>query len=133
MKNVLAQATVIATAGSIEAGHLPGHVGGAISASDLDFEPVAPLAPVTVQADPPPREPAAPEPAIPSETGARNVEDGLFIPVGNTLEDIQRAYTLKTLESCNNNKTQAAKLLNVSRKALYDKLVRWGDDKSLVQ
>lgn len=76
-------------------------------------------------------------PSVAGEEGGptlpKAVEDGLFIPVGTTLEEVQRAFTLKTLQSCGNNKTQAAKLLNVSRKALYDKLVRWGDDKHLIQ
>ena len=84
-------------------------------------------APVTT-AFPPAGEGEDGAPALP-----KTVEDGLFIPVGTTLEDVQRAFTLKTLQSCGNNKTQAAKLLNVSRKALYDKLVRWGDDKHLIQ
>lgn len=135
LKNVLAQATVTAATGEIDLKHLPGHIAGA---SDSDLEPDLPRRRVAEAASPTPaaevRTPPEADPAAPSpEPEARNVEDGLFIPVGTSLEEVQRVYTLKTLEVCNNNKTQAAKLLNVSRKALYDKLVRWGEDKKYVQ
>ncbi len=163
LKNVLAQSTVTAVEGEIQLEHLPSMVAGTVSISDIEPEPLftdatpAPLssvAPATgtdvlpeaalVDSVPPPSPSAASAPvttAFPpageGEDGApalpKTVEDGLFIPVGTTLEDVQRAFTLKTLQSCGNNKTQAAKLLNVSRKALYDKLVRWGDDKHLIQ
>ncbi len=134
LKNVLAQATVTATSGYIKVSHLPGRIVGAVglgglagdstfdgdSAGDFSVEDNQPVAPQSSTA-----------PEVPTEGAeTRQVEDGLFVPVGTTLDAVQRAYTFKTLEHCNNNKTQAAKLLNVSRKALYDKLLRWGDDKN---
>ena len=94
----------------------------------MDSVPSPPPAPTAVPCAPAAAGDGDLTPALP-----KTVEDGLFIPVGTTLEEVQRALTLKTLQSCGNNKTQAAKLLNVSRKALYDKLVRWGDDKHLIQ
>lgn len=136
LKNALAQATVLATKGEIQVEHLPSHISG-ISMNDFEAVNIAPMPEPPVNGTAHPSDaPPTPEssPSIPpADSAAKGVEDGLFIPVGTTLEDVQRAYTLKTLETCNNNKTQAAKLLNVSRKALYDKLVRWGDDKNLVQ
>ena len=162
LKNVLAQATVTAVSGLIAPEHLPGHIadtsqhdfdmglGMESHTAPMDMASLQPSASANAVAPPTPgpakphqtiepsqnnvtyaEEPAAP--SAPPVSGVRQMEDGLFIPVGSTLEEVQRAYTLKTLESCNNNKTQAAKLLNVSRKALYDKLVRWGDDKTYIQ
>ena len=121
LKNVLAQATVSAATGSIGFEHLPPTITGAASQSDFDLGTHVPVAPSPVAVDP------DPAPAVPAEAMGepKDVEDGLFIPVGNSLEEVQRAYTMKTLLSCGNNKTQAAKLLKVSRKALYDRLVRW--------
>lgn len=133
LKNVLAQATVLATKGEIRPEHLPAHLGGQVSASDIDLDPPETVAPVATPVETPIPAPLDTGPADDAEPRARSVEDGLFIPIGTTLEEVQRVYTLKTLESCNNNKTQAAKLLNVSRKALYDKLIRWGEDKNVAR
>jgi len=133
LKNVLAQATVTAASGHIQLEHLPSHVGGTHSASDFESDIVAPPEPVIAQEAPAAAVRIADSPDNIEEPRTREVEDGLFLPVGATLEEVQRAYTLKTLERCNNNKTQAAKLLNVSRKALYDKLIRWGEDKNYIQ
>ncbi len=154
LKNVLAQSTVTAAEGEIELEHLPSVIAGTVSLSDIEPEPlftdvrVAPGAPANgtetlpeaalMDSVPPPSPAPSPTPVAAAEEEAapplpKTVQDGLFIPVGTTLEEVQRALTLKTLQSCGNNKTQAAKLLKVSRKALYDKLVRWGDDKHLIQ
>ncbi|MFP4502159.1 MAG: sigma-54 interaction domain-containing protein [Candidatus Hydrogenedentota bacterium] len=51
--------------------------------------------------------------------------DGLFMPVGCTLDEMMREYARLTLAHCGNNKTRAAKLLGVSRKTLYERLNRW--------
>ncbi len=47
------------------------------------------------------------------------------LKLGRRLGDIERAYVLRTLEECRGNKMEAARLLGISRKALYDKLARW--------
>lgn len=126
LKNVLAQATVTASNGVIQLKHMPGRVA---EVSDHDFDhPDITYSPSDLEA------PVAAElPAtwnnVPQFTGRTVMEarePGVFIPAGSTLEEVQRAYTLDTLERCNFNKTRAAKMLNVSRKALYDKLLRWG-------
>ena len=122
LKNVMAQACILAERGRIEPEHLPPRI--------LETE---------VAVEPPPvREPAAAM-AVPGNGGGAPVEaaamayegvgasrEGVFFPVGASLEDVQKAYTLKTLQHCGNNKTRAAKTLQVSRKTLYDKLLRWG-------
>src|SRR5690606_19185053 len=60
-------------------------------------------------------------------TAAKSASDnhGLFFPLGHSLEDVLQAYTLATLQHCQNNKTQAAKLLGISRKTLHDRLSKW--------
>ncbi|MFQ5772270.1 MAG: sigma-54-dependent transcriptional regulator [bacterium] len=44
------------------------------------------------------------------------------IPLGTKLEDSERELILKTLQSVNNNKTRAAKILGISLKTLHNKL-----------
>ncbi|MFT3697078.1 MAG: sigma-54 dependent transcriptional regulator [Kofleriaceae bacterium] len=43
-----------------------------------------------------------------------------------TLEEIERRHTMRVLEACNSNRTDAAKILGLDRKTLYRKLLRWG-------
>ncbi len=43
-----------------------------------------------------------------------------------TLEEVERRHTLRVLEACKGNRTDAAKLLGLDRKTLYRKLLRWG-------
>jgi two-component system response regulator HydG len=43
-----------------------------------------------------------------------------------SLEDVERDHVLRTLEDCRGNKKETARILGISRKALYDKLARYG-------
>ncbi|HEY0251780.1 MAG TPA: sigma-54 dependent transcriptional regulator [Kofleriaceae bacterium] len=43
-----------------------------------------------------------------------------------TLEEIERRHSMRVLEACNGNRTDAAKILGLDRKTLYRKLLRWG-------
>jgi two-component system response regulator HydG len=43
-----------------------------------------------------------------------------------TLEEIERRHVMRVLEACKGNRTDAAKILEVDRKTLYRKLLRWG-------
>ncbi len=43
-----------------------------------------------------------------------------------TLEEVERRHTLRVLEACKSNRTDAAKILGLDRKTLYRKLLRWG-------
>jgi len=43
-----------------------------------------------------------------------------------TLEEVERRHVLRVLEACKGNRTDAAKILEVDRKTLYRKLLRWG-------
>lgn len=49
-------------------------------------------------------------------------ENSLTLPVGLTLKEMEDRYIQMTLQQANNNKTQAAKILGISRKTLQRKL-----------
>jgi two-component system response regulator HydG len=58
---------------------------------------------------------------------ARNAAlSGSDLPELLTLEEIERRHVLRVLEACKGNRTDAAKILEVDRKTLYRKLLRWG-------
>jgi len=46
----------------------------------------------------------------------------LQIPLGTTLEECTRMLIVRTLASCDGNKSRTARVLGMSRKALYDRL-----------
>nr|MBA3465265.1 sigma-54-dependent Fis family transcriptional regulator [Deltaproteobacteria bacterium] len=43
-----------------------------------------------------------------------------------SLEEVERRHVLRVLEACEGNRTDAAKILDLDRKTLYRKLLRWG-------
>jgi DNA-binding NtrC family response regulator len=51
--------------------------------------------------------------------------DAVILPVGTTLEAGERELIERTLESVNNNKTKAARILGTTPKTLHNKTVRW--------
>ena len=53
----------------------------------------------------------------------------LLEPLANAREQFERQYILKALERTKDNKTEAAKLLGMSRKALWEKCKRYGISK----
>ena len=129
LKNVLAQAAVMAECAQITTEHLPARiVAPAAARSHAHAGPAAP--------------PPAPKPVeqnIPAAAqtyyGADSPEppcDGIFLNVGEPLDEVMKAYVLKTLAHCSYNKTHAAQTLGVSRKTLYDKLLQWGMEKRRV-
>ena len=64
--------------------------------------------------------------------GAQPLDNGrslppLVIPEGGTsLEEVERAFVELAMRQSNNNQTQAAKLLDISRDALRYKLKKYG-------
>jgi two-component system response regulator HydG len=50
----------------------------------------------------------------------------LDLALGRPLEEIERRYILRTLESLGNNKARAAQVLGISKKTLYRRLHEWG-------
>lgn len=118
LKNVLAQACVVCEAGTIEFVHLPQRLRREVDAAAILPRRDYPRPNGQHGQDAAPRRELTPVFHSPTQ-------DGVFIPVGARLDEVQKAYVLKTLSYCSNNKTQAAKMLGVSRKTLYDKLARW--------
>ncbi|HEX6983550.1 MAG TPA: sigma-54 dependent transcriptional regulator [Balneolaceae bacterium] len=55
--------------------------------------------------------------------GLNNV---IQIPIGTSLEEVERRVIDQTLYSVDNNKTEAAKILGFSRKTLHNKLDKYG-------
>ena len=48
------------------------------------------------------------------------------VPADLPLEDVEKATILKTLESTNGNKSEAARRLGITRKTLHKKLKKYG-------
>ncbi len=123
LKNVIAQSCVMAESGTLKPEHLPNRILKTVPDNHQEGR-------------------ARPKPQDAPAAGDANTEtlqndlhespeeadalEGVFVPIGSSLEEVQKVYVFKTLAYCENNKTQAAKLLGVSRKTLYDRLERWG-------
>jgi two-component system response regulator HydG len=50
-----------------------------------------------------------------------------------TLEDIEKAHILRTLESCNWNQSRAAEILDIDRVTLHHKLKKYGWSRQQVE
>ena len=133
-KNVIAQAVVLAETGDIETRHLPSRIvdaaegqSGAQRDSESTALPFSLIAKTggTKQSDM--ARLADTNHADPADGSADSgdARDGVFFPLGATLEELQQVYVMKTLAYCAYNKTRTAKKLGLSRKTLYDKLTRW--------
>jgi len=48
------------------------------------------------------------------------------VPVGRTLDEIERAHILAVLEECGDNQTLAAQVLDIDRVTLHNKLKKYG-------
>ncbi len=129
LKNVIAQACVVAERGTLQLEHLPARwqsVDGtpaSVAIPKADHNAPAGLA---SDANAKPSEQGFNPQATPTPVVAPMANGGVVVPLGITLDEVQKTYILRTLEACNNNKTRAAKALGVSRKTLYDRLDRWG-------
>jgi len=55
------------------------------------------------------------------------------VPVGTTVDEVERQLILKTLESTHNNKTRAAEILGITTKTLQNKLKEYAADSSAVE
>jgi len=49
-----------------------------------------------------------------------------FEPQLLTLDEIDRRHIMYVVEMCGGNRTNAAQVLDIDRKTLYRKLLRWG-------
>jgi DNA-binding NtrC family response regulator len=59
---------------------------------------------------------------LPPSVRALQQKEGLRLPVGMTLEDLEREAILRTLAHCNGNRAAAAKMLGLAERTLYRKL-----------
>ena len=59
---------------------------------------------------------------FPPSVRALQQKEGLRLPVGITLEDLEREAILRTLAHCNGNRAAAAKMLGLAERTLYRKL-----------
>src|SRR5258705_304344 len=68
---------------------------------------------------------------LPDDFRAANTNDGSFIkiPIGSSLEDVEKEMISRTIEFTGGNKTRAAEILGVSAKTLYNKLERFGPER----
>ena len=62
----------------------------------------------------------SPSPQAPASGNRR--DDGVFLPIGTTLADAERALIERTLEFADNNKTRTAAILGMGLKTLHTKL-----------
>lgn len=64
--------------------------------------------------------------------GSRTAQNDniIQIPIGTSLEEIEQRVIDKTLNSVDNNKTEAAKILGFSRKTLHNKLDKYEKEKN---
>jgi len=60
------------------------------------------------------------------QTRRSTTMSGSNLPELLSLEEIERRHVLRVLEACDGNRTDAAKILDLDRKTLYRKLLRWG-------
>ncbi len=109
LKNVIAQSAVTAETGIINPVHLPDRIRGNASSEASTADPR-----IHSLADSDEFDPADPG------------HNGVSLPLVIPMEDVERAYISQALQYCANNKTETARRLGISRKALYDKLHRWG-------
>ncbi len=60
------------------------------------------------------------------QTRRSNPMSGTDHPELMTLKEVERRHVVRVLEACQGNRTDAAKVLDLDRKTLYRKLLRWG-------
>jgi DNA-binding NtrC family response regulator len=62
-----------------------------------------------------------------SEVQSSDIQpDSVILEVGTTLEDAERELIAKTLAEVDGNKGEAARLLGISRKGIYNKVKKYG-------
>ena len=104
LRNQVERAVIMASEGEIQMRHLPGVAGAQKT--------------VTPQVAPP-RETAAPAPALPDNT--------LQVPVGVRMSEVEENYIRLTLKHTKNNKKRAAELLGLCLRTLHNKLRTYED------
>jgi two-component system, NtrC family, response regulator AtoC len=55
-----------------------------------------------------------------------SVPDGQPLPLKQVVEEAEKSAIIKALKATDNNRSLAARLLGISRRALYDKISQYG-------
>lgn len=71
-------------------------------------------------------------PALPGSNDVNHSSKFIQIPIGMSFKEIEHTVIDKTLDSVNDNKTEAAKILGFSRKTLHNKLDKYTKEKHKV-
>jgi two-component system response regulator HydG len=66
---------------------------------------------------------------LPPSVRALQQKEGLRLPVGLTLEALEREAILRTLAHCNGNRAAAAKILGLAERTLYRKIRLYNTDR----
>lgn len=61
----------------------------------------------------------------PQPSGGSEQSDSVKFAVGMSFDDVEREMLLKTLARCGNNKCRAARILGITSKTIYNRLVRY--------
>jgi len=64
--------------------------------------------------------------ALPPAIQDSNESTAITLPLGRTLEEMERRYTLKTLEMLGNNKARSSQVLGIGKKTLCRRLHEYG-------
>ena len=65
-------------------------------------------------------------PSLPPSMSEQRCPEGVTLPMGKALSEVERIYLLKTLELLNGNKSRAAQVLGIGKKTLYRRLQEFG-------
>lgn len=60
--------------------------------------------------------------------GGEGVEEGMFLPSGLLLEEVEKRYILHTLEQCADHRKRTADQLGISERGLRDKLKKYKEE-----
>lgn len=63
-------------------------------------------------------------------TSSHSANNIMQIPVGTDLKEVERRIIAETLHFVDNNKTEAAKILNIARKTLHNKLEKYETERA---
>jgi len=115
LRNAIERATVLAHSGLLKIEHLPPNFGEQDYGTRPTFAAEGGIAQVA---------------AAPAALDERRT---VSVPVGTTVDEVERQLILKTLESTHNNKTRAAEILGITTKTLQNKLKEYAADSSAVE
>jgi DNA-binding NtrC family response regulator len=118
LKNAIAQSGIIAGHGIILPEHIPLRI---IEFLNRDHD----LQSAPVRISPIPRQDTLGAQGMTNFAAPETHRPSLTVPLGWPLDEVRKAYVLRTLAACSYNKTHAAETLGVSRKTIHQWLMQW--------